>query len=653
MSGATQSLAAQAAALWQQHDYKQCITVLKQLQGQNPDDCKVRHNLALAEYHAGGCCQAQQLLAALQAVKNTAETRAKEVAERLQRAASPTASSPAAASGSGKGAASPTKGAAAAAAADVAAASVMHVEDTDASLVTLNMAAIHFQMKQHAAALALLEELYRDIEPISEVAALRVCLLLLEIYLAADQPEKAAGVLGYVEKTYGLTTDRSDDKVSSEQHSDADTAADPDGMSTPKHSTMAAELAKVEGSPGSAALGSGGDAEDLAASFGRSLLLGSQGMLDGRTATQGDRHIKVAGLEVGQLVHIYKARLHLQTHNLKAAKREIKAILAADPTSPQGLSLKAQLEYLRHNYRKAAKLLTAVPTASRDSPPTASNASTSGSGPPQPQPPADPAAAAMSRVTMLCNMGAVQHSQGKHHTAALCFSTALKAAADAVAAGSAEFSDSQQGSGRQSQSVAGSSTSSQNADQDQRLPLPVFARDVRLQVVYNAGLQALMLRRYASGLQCFEEASAAFYNRPLLWLRMADKEQKSASGAVAASVAAAKLERRRELATILAATLANLAPSAGSAGSVGTSRAASPAVVVELTGPAARRDLLVNLASVYALQGDLVQAQQAAAKAATLDPACPQALLMLVYVELSRGNTGSALQLLKQQRMAV
>lgn len=49
---------------------------------------------------------------------------------------------------------------------------------------------------------------------------------------------------------------------------------------------------------------------------------------------QGEKR-KVGGMDGDQLVLVYKARLHLMGRNLKAARRLIKAILAADPSSPQ------------------------------------------------------------------------------------------------------------------------------------------------------------------------------------------------------------------------------------------------------------------------------------------------------------------------------
>lgn len=64
----------------------------------------------------------------------------------------------------------------------------------------------------------------------------------------------------------------------------------------------------------------------------------------------------------------------------------------------QALSLKGELEALRGSLYRAAKLV-------------ASHADDDLSGP--------------ERCQMLCNMGVIQHLEGKHHVAALCFRKAL------------------------------------------------------------------------------------------------------------------------------------------------------------------------------------------------------------------------------------
>ena len=50
---------------------------------------------------------------------------------------------------------------------------------------------------------------------------------------------------------------------------------------------------------------------------------------------QGNRFMEVGGVAVVQLVRILRARLNLSLNQLRPARRDIRAILAADPNSPQ------------------------------------------------------------------------------------------------------------------------------------------------------------------------------------------------------------------------------------------------------------------------------------------------------------------------------
>lgn len=94
------------------------------------------------------------------------------------------------------------------------------------------------------------------------------------------------------------------------------------------------------------------------------------------------------------------------------------------------MSLRAQLELQRQSYRKSARILTLSPSAD----PNLEGPSRKGS--PSPDKPLASSITATSQltqqqdsvqhVTMLSNMGAVQHAQCKHHTSALCYAQALQ-----------------------------------------------------------------------------------------------------------------------------------------------------------------------------------------------------------------------------------
>lgn len=89
--------------------------------------------------------------------------------------------------------------------------------------------------------------------------------------------------------------------------------------------------------------------------------------------------------------------------------------------SAQGISLKAQLELQRQSYRKAARILTISPASPA---PEGTNPSPGSTAPGQPS-----QQGGAKRITMLSNMGCVQHTLGKSNTAALCFAQALRTCA--------------------------------------------------------------------------------------------------------------------------------------------------------------------------------------------------------------------------------
>lgn len=172
------------------------------------------------------------------------------------------------------------------------------------------------------------------------------------------------------------------------------------------------------------------------------------------------------------LLHYYKAQLHLLNKSMKSSKREIKSALATAAqgtgtgggNSP-GLFLKSNLEYVRENYRKSIKLL---------------HGCRKGGGP-------------ENQVLYLNNMGCAHFRMGKHNAASFYFLKALR-----------------ENNAIQAQGQRG------------RVELPTHAKDRGPSVQYNLGLQLLLVEQPEHAFACFQEASLMFYNRPRLWLRMAE-----------------------------------------------------------------------------------------------------------------------------------
>lgn len=163
-------------------------------------------------------------------------------------------------------------------------------------------------------------------------------------------------------------------------------------------------------------------------------------------------------------LHLYKVRFLLLTRNLKAAKREVKMAmnLAHGKDNSMALYLKSQLEYARRNPRKAIKLLLA-----------SNNHTETG----------------MSSM-YYNNLGCIYYQLGKHQTSGVFFSKALK--------------------------------SSSPVRREKPPKLLTLSQDKSLLISYNCGMHSLASGRPFHAARCFQKASIIFYNRPLLWLRVAE-----------------------------------------------------------------------------------------------------------------------------------
>ncbi|KAL3136627.1 hypothetical protein ABBQ38_005867 [Trebouxia sp. C0009 RCD-2024] len=383
------------------------------------------------------------------------------------------------------------------------------------------------QQNKAGAAVKILEPLFEHIEPMQEQAAVRICILLMELYLANKHFAQAAKVLHYLETAYGVMSDSPEDKESiAGQNSDLDIGGDQSqsgldltdpprppsrgpsepprppsrgAADPPRPPSRGGESSRLTDNPPPGfggppdpftspskpdSTGSGVTEEgEIAAVLSR--MLDQAGRMDAQAVAQGNRFMEVGGVAVVQLVRILRARLNLALNQLRPARRDIKAILAADPNSPQGISLKAQLELQRQSYRKAARILTISPASPA---PEGTNPSPGSTAPGQPS-----QQGGAKRITMLSNMGCVQHTLGKSNTAALCFAQALRTCAQTPVL----------------EQAGGASAG-------------VVSHNAHLHITYSAGLQALQLGKYSTALRCFQVSAAALYDQPLLWMRMAD-----------------------------------------------------------------------------------------------------------------------------------
>ncbi|KAK2644915.1 hypothetical protein Ddye_020110 [Dipteronia dyeriana] len=460
----TASLAKEASLYFQSGKFDECLDLLNQLLEKKPDDPKVLHNIAIAEYFRDGCADPKKLLESLNNVKRRSEELARASGEQAETANNLGNKVILGAKGSGAGhqISSANSG------------SLIYMDEFDASVAKLNIAVIWFHLHEYAKALSVLEPLYQNIAPIDESTALQICLLLLDVALACHDASRSADVLMYLEKAFGvggvsqgdsgsmvhqqstnLLTKYSSVPSSSSvaDVSNSDLGASVNASENPLSRTLSEETLEDDTVLVLSSFEISG--QNLARSVG----LSASNEL---SRTLVDRSISTVDLKLK--LQLYKVRFLLLTRNLKQAKREVKHAMniARGRDSSMALFLKSQLEYARGNHRKAIKLLLA-----------SSNR------------------AEMGISSMFNNnLGCIYYQLGKYHTSSVFFSKALN--------------------------------TSSSLRKDKPLKLFTFSQDKSLLITYNCGLQYLACEKPILAARCFQKASLVFYKRPLLWLRLAE-----------------------------------------------------------------------------------------------------------------------------------
>ncbi|KAG6589827.1 CCR4-NOT transcription complex subunit 10, partial [Cucurbita argyrosperma subsp. sororia] len=454
----TAALAKDAASLFQSGKYAGCVEVLIQLLQKKEDDPKVLHNIAIAEYLRDGCSNPKKLLEVLNNVKKRTENLAVSSGEQAD------ALNPENKSTSGKG----NNVSAHQTAANNA--NIVYMDEFDASIPTLNIAIVWFNLHEYSKALAVLVPLYQNIEPIDETTALHICFLLLDVGLACRDASLSADVLLYLEKAFGVT--------SISQSENGSTGVQQSTNVVAKSSSVPTNTSAFESSNSDLSASVNASENSLSRTlsdetFEYESMLSTLDIGGQNPATQtgfsssnvflripADRSLSTVDFKLK--LQLYKVRFLLLTRNLKQAKREAKHAMniARGIDSSMALLLKAELEYARGNHRKAMKLLLA-----------SSNRTD------------------MGISSMLNNnLGCIYNQLGKYHTSTVFFSKA-------VSNSSALWKDRKQ---------------------------TTFSQDNSLLIVYNCGVQYLACGKPFLAARCFQKASLIFYNRPLLWLRLAE-----------------------------------------------------------------------------------------------------------------------------------
>ncbi|KAL8488382.1 hypothetical protein ACS0TY_024603 [Phlomoides rotata] len=445
--------AKEAAVLFQNGKFLDCLKILNQLLQKKDGDLKIRHNVAIAESLQDGCSDPKRLIKALENIKKQSDELARASGEHFE-APSNNGSEHTASMRGNNAAVHPSS-------------SVVYSDEFDTSVAVFNIAVVWYHLHEYTRSFSYLDALYQNIEPICEGTALRICLLLVDVALLSHNASRSADVISYMEKVFFVNalTNQIENGTSTQQqpllvsksmslpnHSTIPDASHSDSTANTSEDSLTRTLSEeaIEDEPLPLL-------SSLEQNFQR---LGISSAND-VPRIQAEESISTADLRLK--LHLYKVRLLLLIRNLKAAKREVKMAMniARGKDNHLPLYLKSQLEYARGNHRKAIKLLMA------------SNSGEVG----------------ISSM-YYNNLGCIYYRLGKHHTSGIFFSKAL--------------------------------SSSLTVRKEKPRKILTLSQDKSILITYNCGIHSLSCGRPLHAARCFQTASLIFYNKPLLWLRIAE-----------------------------------------------------------------------------------------------------------------------------------
>ncbi|XP_017763329.1 PREDICTED: CCR4-NOT transcription complex subunit 10 [Eufriesea mexicana] len=293
------------------------------------------------------------------------------------------------------------------------------IDDIEKCVMRYNQAVLLYHTKQYNDALQIVNRLFAFIEPMEESLAHKVCLLLIELHIVTEQPDAALSLINYIESQL-ISTDNS--KISS----------------VDKESMM------------------------------KSIKEQKEPKKEVDTATDA---FKLKLLKC-------KARIYLMKHQLKLCKREWKTLVSlGTPVNTSTVFLKANLEYLRGNYKKAIKLLNSV---------TSENLDFKSCG-------------ESSAVLYYNNMACLHLAMGKPNLA--CFYLRKALHENKCALKSVQVKDN---------------------DPLSSQPLCTLGGNKHYELMYSLGVSLLHAGQVLVAFDCFMEAAQKLHNNPKLWLRIAE-----------------------------------------------------------------------------------------------------------------------------------
>lgn len=294
------------------------------------------------------------------------------------------------------------------------------IDDIEKCVMRYNQAVLLYHTRQYTAALQMMNRLFAFVEPMEESLAHKVCLLLIELHLVTDQPDAALSLITFIESQF-ISTDN-------------------------------AKIAHV-------------DKDGVIKS------IKEQKEQKKDVADKATDAFKVKLLKC-------KARSYLLMHQLKLCKREWKTLVSlGTPVNISTVFLKANLEYLRGNHKKAIKLLNSLTSENL-------NFKTGGES---------------LAVLYYNNMACIHLAMGKPNLACFYLQKALHENKCAV-----------------------ESVQTKDSDPLSSQPLYTLGGNRHYELMYSLGVSQLYAGQTSKAFDCFLEAAQKLHNNPKLWLRMAE-----------------------------------------------------------------------------------------------------------------------------------
>ncbi|KAG1696971.1 CCR4-NOT transcription complex subunit 10 [Nymphon striatum] len=298
------------------------------------------------------------------------------------------------------------------------------LEDIAHCVLYFNQAVIYYHQHKYQTAIDLMNKIFDFIEPLDMDFKKKILFLFIELYLCIYEPKKAHNLINYADKL--LFQQPSDSKIAESKNLNS-TSSDQFDISVFKPKLL-------------------------------------------QVLTYNYNQYKV---------HQYRVRSYMMLKSTKACKREIKSLSSSGLVS-QASYLKANMEYLRGNYKKAVRVLNSV--AVLDKP----NFQETGEN---------------QNVYYYNNMGCIYFYLGKPNLSYHYFNKASKENNNEFKKLSDTF----------------------NEDHSMKnLPLPVVSGNMQAKLLYNIGIACLHAGQPLNAFEYLIKVAKVYKSNPRLWLRIAE-----------------------------------------------------------------------------------------------------------------------------------